>query len=118
MVHRKNLDTHAEGFAPTGIATPPLGEAVALPEASAVLDLLFQYMYPQPQPDLTKVEFSILAQLSEAAEKYQVYSAMEICKFHMQYVAFFQPYTSERILTSREQSCCTQASTSSIELCR
>jgi len=33
-------------------------------------------MYHQCQPDLVDVEFLILADLAEAAEKYEVYSAI------------------------------------------
>jgi hypothetical protein len=92
-VHRKNLDSHAEGFPPSEIASPPSGETVPLTESSAVLDLLFQYIYPQRPPDLTKVDFPILAQLSEAVEKYQIYLAMECCKAEMRYVAIYPQAT-------------------------
>ena len=51
---------------------------------SAVLDLLLQYMYRQPQPDLKKVDFETLAGVSEAAEKYQVFAAISWCKLLME----------------------------------
>ncbi|THU83051.1 hypothetical protein K435DRAFT_844188 [Dendrothele bispora CBS 962.96] len=50
-------------------------EIVHLSESSAVLDLMFQYMYLQPQPDLRKVDFDVVKDLAEAVEKYCVYSA-------------------------------------------
>jgi len=43
-----------------------------------VLDLLLQYMHRQRQPDLGDVDFQTLAELAEAAEKYEVYSAMTV----------------------------------------
>ncbi|EGN92528.1 hypothetical protein SERLA73DRAFT_79464 [Serpula lacrymans var. lacrymans S7.3] len=58
-------------------------EIVDLSESSEVLELLFQYMYPQRQPSLSGLQFSLLDSLANTAEKYQVYSALEICKVHM-----------------------------------
>lgn len=53
-----------------------------------MLDLLFQFVYPKRHPDLKEVEFTLLAQLAEAAEKYEVYAAMQICKVRMDCVRF------------------------------
>ncbi|KAF8728410.1 hypothetical protein AX14_006685, partial [Amanita brunnescens Koide BX004] len=52
-------------------------------ERSEVLVLLFTFMYPERQPNLTKVGFRVLADLAEAAEKFEVYSAMATCYTHM-----------------------------------
>ncbi|KAJ7928735.1 hypothetical protein B0H13DRAFT_2181996 [Mycena leptocephala] len=82
-VHIKNLETHSDGFPPSAFCTPGSAEVVDLTEPAATLDLLFQYMYPQRQPDLNEVELPLLANLAEAAEKYQVYSAMDIAKIFM-----------------------------------
>ncbi|KAJ7026037.1 hypothetical protein C8F04DRAFT_878741, partial [Mycena alexandri] len=51
-------------------------DVIVLSETSAVLDVLFQYMYRQQQPNLQLVEFLVFAGLAEAAEKYVVYSAL------------------------------------------
>ncbi|KAJ6593013.1 hypothetical protein B0H19DRAFT_1088984 [Mycena capillaripes] len=78
-VHRKNVEVHSDIFADAASATRPdnaAEEFVELSESSAVLELLFQYMYRQPQPDLQLVEFSTFAGLAEAAEKYVVYSTL------------------------------------------
>jgi BTB/POZ domain len=85
LVHRHNLETHSEAFAPPPRCSSSTyrNEVVDLIESSSVLELLLQYMYRQPQPDLTSVCFSDLKGLAEAVEKYQVYSAMEICKMMM-----------------------------------
>lgn len=84
-VHRSNLECHSEGFSPPG-GTSSYDEIVPLPESSEVLDLLFQYMYPRRQPDLTAIPFNTIVDLAEAAEKYQVYAAMGICNMKMMYV--------------------------------
>jgi hypothetical protein len=90
-VHRKNLELHSESFATADAISAPSdsfegAEIVHLPESSAVLDLLLQYMHRQRQPDLRSVDFHTLADLAEAAEKYEVffshghlYGAYEIC---------------------------------------
>jgi hypothetical protein len=87
-VHRKNLEVHSEGFAGADAISPGgslSDEVVLLSESSAVLDLLLQHMYRGPQPDLKKIHFNLLAALAEAAEKYQVFGASNICQMHMRY---------------------------------
>ncbi|KAJ6541999.1 hypothetical protein DFH09DRAFT_1368230 [Mycena vulgaris] len=83
--HSKNLELYSGGFPPSSFAT--VGgderEIVQLTEASSVLTLLLQFLHNQRQPDSTKFEFERLAGLAEAAEKYMVYSAMEVCKLRM-----------------------------------
>ncbi|KAJ7281848.1 hypothetical protein C8J57DRAFT_1056446, partial [Mycena rebaudengoi] len=81
-VHSKNLETHSDGFPPSTLCKSS-SELVDLSEPAETLNLLFQYMYPQRQPDLNNIAFPLLADLSEAAEKYQVYSAMDICRIFM-----------------------------------
>lgn len=86
-VHRKNLEVHSEGFAAadsiSGTGPESKSEIVLLSETSTTLDLLLQYMYRQPQPDLQQVDFDTLAGVAEAAEKYQVYAAISICRIFM-----------------------------------
>ena len=77
-MHRKNLDTHAAGFAPPGFETH--GEAVELTDDSITLDLLFQFIYPQKPPDLETLAFPVLASLAEAAEKYEMFMVIALCK--------------------------------------
>ncbi|TFK64117.1 hypothetical protein BDN72DRAFT_861592 [Pluteus cervinus] len=61
----------------------PPNQIVILPESGTILELLLQYMYHQPQPDLSLLDFDTLIALGEAAEKYQVYSALEICRVYL-----------------------------------
>ncbi|KAJ7476727.1 hypothetical protein FB451DRAFT_1087369 [Mycena latifolia] len=84
-VHRKNLEFHSDIFADAASSTRPENgdEIVRLSEASDVLDVLFQYMYRQPQPDLRGLKFDVCARLAEAAEKYVVYSAVPATKLRL-----------------------------------
>jgi BTB/POZ domain len=85
-VHRKNLEILSGGFAAPAMVSGE-GEVVRLVEPAAVLELLFQYLYPQRrQPNLQLVEFELLNGLVEAVEKYQVYPALDHCKTFMQCV--------------------------------
>ncbi|KAJ8502799.1 hypothetical protein ONZ45_g11434 [Pleurotus djamor] len=68
-----DTNTHERG-------TPLNPLAIALAEPSSVLELLFQFTYNQPQPDLSSVAFNVLSGLTVAVEKYKVYAASESCK--------------------------------------
>jgi hypothetical protein len=87
-VHLNNLKTHSEGFAPPDETSLSLAEVVNLTESADVLELLFQYIYPQRPPDMKNVNFGVFAGFAEAVEKYQVYAAMDICYTCMEYVDF------------------------------
>ncbi|KAF7350748.1 BTB domain-containing protein [Mycena sanguinolenta] len=84
-VHRKNLEVHSDIFANAANATRPENgdEIVLLEESSDALDLLFQYMYRQRQPDLQLVEFPAFMRFAEAVEKYVVYSALTLMEIRM-----------------------------------
>ena len=73
---------HSLAFPGTDVGS--VHETVSLSETSETLELLLQFMYNRPQPDLGKVKFHALDNVAEAAEKYQVYHAMPICKLQMQ----------------------------------
>jgi hypothetical protein len=80
---RIELKVGAGGFAPPEFDTN--GEIVQLTETAQILwiELLFQFCYPNKHPDVEALEFDVLALLAEVAEKYQVFSAMNICKICM-----------------------------------
>ncbi|KAJ7664114.1 hypothetical protein B0H17DRAFT_1092333 [Mycena rosella] len=80
-VHLANLQSHTDGFPPAEFSTE--GEVCLLSESSSTLELLFQFIYRRRHPTLENLEFVELAALAEAAEKYQVYSAMNICAIRM-----------------------------------
>ncbi|KAG7091682.1 hypothetical protein E1B28_010701 [Marasmius oreades] len=84
-IHRINLEMYSRVFADAAATTAGAAsdEIVMLSESSAVLEIMFQYMYLQPQPDLSSVEFEVLKELAEAVEKYEVYCAMSVCSHQM-----------------------------------
>ena len=81
-IHRKNLECSAAAFPAADIVSSK-DDIVPMLEHSEVLDLLFQFMYPERQPNLRKVSFRVLADLAEAAEKFEVYSAIATCHGYM-----------------------------------
>ncbi|KAJ3906224.1 hypothetical protein F5879DRAFT_947083 [Lentinula edodes] len=84
-VHRLNLEMHSQVFADAGGSTVGTveNEIVSLSETSEVLELMLQYVYLQPQPDLQKVEWEVMKDLAEAVEKYEIYSAIGVCSQRM-----------------------------------
>ncbi|THV04247.1 hypothetical protein K435DRAFT_774495 [Dendrothele bispora CBS 962.96] len=50
---------------PTGTVEQPLSNSSSS-KSSAVLDLMFQYMYSLPQPDPRKVDFNVVKDVAEA----------------------------------------------------
>lgn len=79
---------HSQVFADAGDSTiATKGEKVSLPETSNVLEVMLQYMYLQPQPDLSIFPFEVMAAVAEAVEKYSIYAAMGVCRQRMRYGA-------------------------------
>ncbi|KAG6827491.1 hypothetical protein H0H92_011567 [Tricholoma furcatifolium] len=58
-------------------------EPVVLDETSDALTTLFQFVYPSLHPDLEGLDFPHLLSIATAAEKYRVYSAMNVCKIRI-----------------------------------
>ncbi|KAG6838829.1 hypothetical protein H0H93_006325, partial [Arthromyces matolae] len=58
-------------------------EIVSLTEDSETLTTLFQYVYPRRNPDIELLTFDQFYKLAEAAEKYQVFNAMDSCKLRV-----------------------------------
>ncbi|TFK38530.1 hypothetical protein BDQ12DRAFT_705474 [Crucibulum laeve] len=81
-IHRKYLEANTGAFPPSEFETGK-DEVVALTESSVTLELLFSFIYPQRYPELEDVPFEIIEPLAEAAEKYEVFSAMYICHLRM-----------------------------------
>jgi hypothetical protein len=69
--HSRNLSLFGTGF--------PSEKVIQLEEEAEILQLLLTFMHHTRQPDLSTIPFSQLFSLAEAAEKYQVYSAMGNC---------------------------------------
>jgi hypothetical protein len=62
---------------------------VVLPESAEILELLFRFCYPERHPDLEQLEFNTLSSLAEAAEQYELYAAINVCKIRMRCVPGF-----------------------------
>ncbi|KAI0729706.1 hypothetical protein C8Q72DRAFT_827494 [Fomitopsis betulina] len=77
-VHRSKLHTYSEIF--PGDELGSINETVCLSEDASTLALLFLYMSEQPRPDLRLIDFEQVTKLAEAAEKYRVVPAMDVCK--------------------------------------
>ncbi|KAF8172483.1 hypothetical protein BJ912DRAFT_886690 [Pholiota molesta] len=88
-IHKKHIDSNSAGFSiPENIIVG--SDAVQLSEPSRTLEILFQFVEPPSksrsyrQPSVINMELSLFFAVAEAAEKYIVYSAMNICLTRMQ----------------------------------
>ena len=63
-------------------------EVVDLTETSETLEILFQFMYRRPQPNLQDLPFAQFLALAEAVEKYGVFPAQQVCNLVMAYVSY------------------------------
>ncbi|KAG6834532.1 hypothetical protein H0H93_009113 [Arthromyces matolae] len=93
-IHRNNLETSAGSFPSSGTVHRE-GDIVELTEDAPTLELLFQFVYPRRHPtlrafsveqtlDTDTIHFSLLERVAEAAEKYEVFAAMNICYIRME----------------------------------
>jgi hypothetical protein len=88
--YRKQLEAYSVAFA-GGEAFPSVaGEIIDLSETLEVVELLLQLMSLDKYANLMtlELEFSVLAQLAEAIEKYEVVSARIVCDMVMRFVCF------------------------------
>jgi len=86
--HQRNLETHTEGFPIAGstVASDP----VLLEETAEVLRLVLGFTHNVRSVNLDTINFTLLASLAEAVEKYMIYAPMEICRILMSYVVQFK----------------------------
>ncbi|TFK67444.1 hypothetical protein BDN72DRAFT_770637, partial [Pluteus cervinus] len=89
--HSKNLEMYSGGFPPASLADPNQINTIELTETSEIVTLMLKYVHNQRQPDSEKIKFRVMKDLAEAVEKYQIYSAMEVCKLHMKNSASLYP---------------------------
>ncbi|KAH8829766.1 hypothetical protein DL96DRAFT_1590326 [Flagelloscypha sp. PMI_526] len=78
---------HSQHLAWASGAFPPLpsspNEVIQLSEKSETLELLLNFVYPSKHSHLHDITFETLEGLAEAAEKYQVFFAMNLCNYKM-----------------------------------
>ena len=80
-LQRKYLEVATGAF--PGAEFDTNGEITHLTESAAVLATLFGFMHPKRYPDVEELEFPLLADVAEAAEKYEAYAAIELCRLQM-----------------------------------
>ncbi|TFK64136.1 hypothetical protein BDN72DRAFT_846886 [Pluteus cervinus] len=91
-LHKKNLAISTGGFPPLEFSrTSEVNEQANLPERAYILDLLFQFVYPQRYPDIKSLKIDVLSELADAAEKYEVYGAISMCNVIMQFAISKNP---------------------------
>ena len=93
FVRTQDLSAHSTIFAAAGecsgsetVATKGNGSAldiVDVSESSTTLETLLQFMRRQPQPDVAAMDFEMLSSVAEAAEKYEVYAAIQVLTISM-----------------------------------
>ncbi|KIM42587.1 hypothetical protein M413DRAFT_120224 [Hebeloma cylindrosporum] len=95
-IHRKYLEATSAGFtAPPFVETDH--EVVLLQEPCEVLEILFRFIHPPTesqqyrQPAMMGVKPDVLFAVAEAAEKYLVFGAMNICLSRMDKIAEERP---------------------------
>lgn len=84
-IHRKQLQMISGSLSP-GRSSMDFGETVSLPETSDVLEILFQFIHPPSrsganyrQPSVMKMEPNLFFRVADAAEKYAILGAMNVC---------------------------------------
>ena len=60
------------------------GDVVHLSEPANILEILFGFVYPKKHPVLDDADFETLWPLAKAAEKYDVFSALDACGFYFE----------------------------------
>ncbi|PPQ80299.1 hypothetical protein CVT26_008827 [Gymnopilus dilepis] len=81
QLHRILLETGTGAFPGSDIETG--GEIIDLSEPADVLGILFAFLYPKKQSDLLEHSFALVIAVAEAAEKYEVFSAMTLCSLRL-----------------------------------
>lgn len=80
-IQRKFLEVAAGAF--PGAEFETNGEITHLTESATVLEVLFGFMRPKRYPDVEELEFTLLAEVAEAAEKYEAFAGIELCRLQM-----------------------------------
>jgi hypothetical protein len=81
--HSENLGALSRSF-PQPAAVPGASLPVTtVNEDSDVVELMLKFMHYMPFPDLSELPIDLLTRLADAAEKYEIYSAMSTCRSEM-----------------------------------
>jgi len=100
-LQRKYLEVATGAF--PGAEFNTNGEVTALTESAAVLAVLFGFVHPKRYPDVDDLDFSLLAQVAEAAEKYEAFAGIELCRLQMR--SFLPKYALEILIHAARHDC-------------
>ncbi|KAF5372698.1 hypothetical protein D9615_009855 [Tricholomella constricta] len=82
--HSKNLENYSEGFPPAiFVSSSEVTPIVQIEEHSETVQLLLGFMHLKRQPQVAKLSFAVLDALANAAEKYFIHSAIQLCQVFM-----------------------------------
>ncbi|KIK68519.1 hypothetical protein GYMLUDRAFT_154327, partial [Collybiopsis luxurians FD-317 M1] len=81
--HSADLAVFSDAFPVVGSGIV-VTEVVQMTETADVVLMLLQFMHRQRWVKSEKIPFGLLHRLAEAAEKYCIFSLMEICRIQMQ----------------------------------
>ncbi|KAJ7589686.1 hypothetical protein C8J56DRAFT_784961 [Mycena floridula] len=87
--HRANMERFSDGFPHGASVNSPEQDIVHLSERGEILALLLRFMHAQRPPVLDHAPLNTVIDLADAAEKYFVFSVMEICRIHISKAAKF-----------------------------
>ncbi|KAJ3713973.1 hypothetical protein DFJ43DRAFT_889401 [Lentinula guzmanii] len=76
-LHKMNVQVTSGGLLQSKVDN----DFLTLTEPADVLEILFEFLYPDYETDLERLEFTALLSVAEAAEKYGVFYAMSHCTF-------------------------------------
>ena len=100
--HQRNLETYTEGFPIAGSTV--VSDPVLLEETAEVLRLVLGFTHNVRPVNLDTIDFTLLASLAEAAEKYMLQwkSVGYRCRMSVQFKILIQP---SLIFTFDTQAC-------------
>ncbi|KIM44435.1 hypothetical protein M413DRAFT_24933 [Hebeloma cylindrosporum] len=93
-------------------------EKMDLDEPSDVLEILFQFVYPKRHPSLEDIDFETLAAVAEAVEKYQVFSAMNLCALRLERFLPCEQHATRILIYSTKYNYTKLANEAALSLCR
>ncbi|KAF5358731.1 hypothetical protein D9757_012250 [Collybiopsis confluens] len=90
---------------------------VVVSEPADVLEILFEFLYPNYETNLEKLDFDTLLGVAEAAEKYGVFYAMSHCAFCLrQHTMFHAPELIRFAVTFRKEKLMEELSPALIDM--
>lgn len=78
-LHRKNLEAISRALKTSEFLADSDNGVITLPEHSDLLRTVFSFIYPHRHPKLQGLEFETLLEISDAVQKYEIFSAMNTC---------------------------------------